>query len=111
MRSAARKTYEEVQAEFEDNPENHAHLYAAYHALSEARERRGTLDLDLPERKVTLGPDGKVQNVAPAPTPGRAQADRGIHDPGECLRCGRVGAAETALHVPRARPADAGEAG
>ena len=67
MRSAARKTYEEVQQEFEDNPENHAHLYAAYHALSEARERRGTLDLDLPERKVTLGDDGQVQNVAPRP--------------------------------------------
>ena len=67
MRSAARKTYEQVQAEFEDNPENHAHLYAAYHALSEARERRGTLDLDLPERKVTLGEDGQVQNVAPRP--------------------------------------------
>ncbi|MDE2318931.1 MAG: ribonuclease R [Rhodospirillales bacterium] len=67
MRSAARKTYEEVQEEFEDNPENHAHLYAAYHALSEARERRGTLNLDLPERKVTLGDDGQVQNVAPRP--------------------------------------------
>lgn len=67
MCSAARKTYGEVQAEFEDNPEHHAHLYAAYHALSEARERRGTLNLDLPERKVTLGEDGQVQNVAPRP--------------------------------------------
>ncbi|MDE1906048.1 MAG: ribonuclease R [Rhodospirillales bacterium] len=67
MCSAARKTYEAVQEEFEDNPENHAHLYAAYHALSEARERRGTLNLDLPERKVTLGDDGQVQNVAPRP--------------------------------------------
>jgi ribonuclease R len=67
MRSAARKTYEEVQAEFEDNPENHANLYAAYHSLSEARQRRGTLDLDLPERKVTLGDDGRVQDVAPRP--------------------------------------------
>nr|WP_295739440.1 ribonuclease R [uncultured Acidocella sp.] len=67
MRSAARKTYEQVQEEFEDNPENHAHLYAAYHALSEARERRGTLDLDLPERKVSLGADGQVQSVAPRP--------------------------------------------
>ncbi|MDE2391504.1 MAG: RNB domain-containing ribonuclease, partial [Rhodospirillales bacterium] len=27
----------------------------------------GTLDLDLPERKVTLGDDGQVQNVAPRP--------------------------------------------
>ena len=67
MRSVARKTYEEVQREFEENPETHAHLYAAYHALSEARERRGTLDLDLPERKVSLGDDGQVQNVAPRP--------------------------------------------
>jgi ribonuclease R len=67
MRSAARKTYDEVQAEFEDNPENHGHLFAAFHALSEARKRRGTLDLDLPERKVTLDAAGQVQNIAPRP--------------------------------------------
>lgn len=67
MRSAARKTYDEVQAEFEDNPENHGHLFAAFHALSEARKRRGTLDLDLPERKVTLDLKGQVQNIAPRP--------------------------------------------
>lgn len=67
MRSAARKTYEQIQAEFEANPENHAHLFAAYHALDEARKRRGTLELDLPERKVTLGEDGQVQGVAPRP--------------------------------------------
>ena len=67
MRSIARKTYEQVQAEFEENPENHASLYAAYHALSETRKQRGTLDLDLPERKVTLGQDGQVASVAPRP--------------------------------------------
>jgi ribonuclease R len=67
MRSAARKTYEQVQAEFEDDPASHAHLYAAYTALFAAREARGTLDLDLPERKVELGPDGQVKNIAPRP--------------------------------------------
>ncbi|WP_298215483.1 ribonuclease R [Acidocella sp.] len=67
MRSLARKTYEEVQAEFEEDPETHAALYAAYAALAEARHHRGTLNLDLPERKVTLGPDGQVQSIAPRP--------------------------------------------
>ncbi len=67
MRSAARKTYEQVQAEFEDDPNNHAHLYAAFTALKAAREARGTLDLDLPERKVVLGADGQVQSIAPRP--------------------------------------------
>jgi len=67
MRSAARKTYEQVQAEFEANPEHHAHLYAAFAALKAAREARGTLDLDLPERKVEIGPDGQVKNIAPRP--------------------------------------------
>lgn len=67
MRSQARETYEQVQAAFEDNPENHAHLYAAYHALSEARRQRGTLELDIPERKVALGEDGQVVGVAPRP--------------------------------------------
>jgi len=67
MRSAARKTYEQVQAEFEDDPRNHAHLYAAFAALKAARDARGTLDLDLPERKVILGADGQVQSIAPRP--------------------------------------------
>jgi ribonuclease R len=67
MRSHARKTYEQVQAEFEDDSRNHRDLYAAFTALKTAREKRGTLDLDLPERKVTLGDDGQVKNIAPRP--------------------------------------------
>jgi ribonuclease R len=67
MRSAARKTYEQVQEEFEDDPTSHAHLYAAFTALKAAREARGTLDLDLPERKVEIGLDGQVKNIAPRP--------------------------------------------
>jgi len=43
------------------------HLYAAYLALLEARTGRGTLDLDLPERQVTLDRHGKVSSVAQRP--------------------------------------------
>ncbi len=67
MRSAARMTYEQIQAEFEEKPASFEHLFSAYAALAEARHRRGTLDLDLPERKVVLDEHGKVQSVAPRP--------------------------------------------
>ncbi|HEY1412134.1 MAG TPA: ribonuclease R [Rhodopila sp.] len=70
MRSAARLTYEEVQAA-EDAHDDLGlplvHLYAAYRALLAARLERGTLDLDLPERKVVLDPNGHVTSVAPRP--------------------------------------------
>ena len=76
MRSAARLTYEQVQAEADRDgdgselglpPGQLAILYAAFRALLGARTRRGTLDLDLPERKIALGPDGRVASVAPRP--------------------------------------------
>jgi ribonuclease R len=67
MRSSARKTYEQVQEEHDSDAKNHAHLYAAFAALKAARDARGTLDLDLPERKVELTPDGQVAKIAPRP--------------------------------------------
>jgi ribonuclease R len=67
MRSAARKTYEQVQEEHEADARHHAELYAAFAALKAARAARGTLDLDLPERKVELTPDGQVAKIAPRP--------------------------------------------
>lgn len=67
MRSAARKTYEQVQQEHEADPRAHAPLYEAFAALKAARTARGTLDLDLPERKVELTPDGQVAKIAPRP--------------------------------------------
>ncbi|MDB5415859.1 MAG: ribonuclease [Rubritepida sp.] len=74
MRSAARLTYEAVQAaadageDPQDLPEGHvARLYAAFRALLAARERRGTLDLDLPERRVMLDAEGNVTAVIPRP--------------------------------------------
>ena len=38
--------------------------YAAFRALLAARQARGTLDLDLPERKVVLDGDGQVSAIA-----------------------------------------------
>ena len=73
MRSAARLTYEQVQdaADAADEaalpPGLLLALYGAFRALLAARQLRGTLDLDLPERKVTLDAAGQVAEVAPRP--------------------------------------------
>ncbi len=73
MRSAARLTYEGVQRAHDADVELglapgqlHA-LYGAFRALLAARERRGTLDLDLPERRVILNEAGQVEAIAPRP--------------------------------------------
>jgi ribonuclease R len=70
MRSAARLTYEQVQAAHDAGDDLGLpvpHLYAAFRALLAARTARGTLDLDLPERKVVLDTDGRVASVLPRP--------------------------------------------
>lgn len=72
MRSAARLTYTQVQAAMDGAPDETTGplidpvlkpLYAAYAALSRARQARGTLELDLPERQVKIGEDGKVAEI------------------------------------------------
>jgi ribonuclease R len=74
MRSAARLTYDEVQAAIDGRPTKKARalvepalkpLYAAWRLLDKAREKRGTLELDLPERKVVIGKDGHVEKIEP----------------------------------------------
>ncbi|MBK1662125.1 ribonuclease R [Paracraurococcus ruber] len=68
MRSAARLTYEQVQAARaagEDPTGTLRPLYGAYAALQAARDRRGTLDLELPERRVRLDDQGRVLGVEP----------------------------------------------
>jgi ribonuclease R len=84
MRSAARLTYEQVQRAHDAAGESTdgrdaggrdaaasdlplAPLYAAFRALLAAREARGTLDLDLPERQVKLDEAGRVAAVVPRP--------------------------------------------
>ncbi|HEX6102093.1 MAG TPA: ribonuclease R, partial [Alphaproteobacteria bacterium] len=72
MRSAARLTYEQVQAARDGAPDEVtgpllepviAPLYGAYQALAAARRRRGTLELDLPERRVIMGKDGRIERI------------------------------------------------
>ena len=73
MKSAARLTYREAQDFFDGNPPKGragldkttmAPLWAAYRALVQARGERSPLDLDLPERRVKIGEDGKIASIA-----------------------------------------------
>src|SRR3546814_4748790 len=79
MRSVARLTYEEVQAardalasgDNETGASDNAAvieavlpgLYGAFQALLAARQARGTLELDLPERKIRLDAEGRVAAI------------------------------------------------
>lgn len=76
MRSAARITYEQMQEAADGRPDDTTKplmktvvkpLYAAYAALERARVARGTLDLDLPEKRVHLNEDGSVRAILPRP--------------------------------------------
>jgi ribonuclease R len=98
MRSAAKLHYAQTQAAIDGNPDDATAplldivlrpLYAAYQALKLARAERDPLDLDLPERKILLKPDGSVDRVV---TPERLDAHRLIE---EFMILANVAAAET----------------
>jgi ribonuclease R len=72
MKSRARLTYEQVQAAYDGKPDTLTGtildtvikpLYGAYACLMRARLKRGTLELELPERKVVLNKDGTVKAI------------------------------------------------
>ncbi len=72
MRSPASLNYREVQEAMDGAPNDACAplledvirpLYAAHDALKDARAKRQPLNLDLPERKVVLTDDGKVESV------------------------------------------------
>ncbi len=72
MRSAAKLAYAQAQAAMDgvkDKVTDHLldpiikPLYEAYAALKRARDDREPLDLDLPERKIVLTPEGMVDRV------------------------------------------------
>jgi len=103
MRSIARLHYAQAQAAIEDAPDPTTEpllslviepLYAAYAALKRARDDRGPLDLDLPERKILLKPDFTVDQVI---TPQRLDSHRLIE---EFMILANVAAAEA---IERAR--------
>ena len=74
MRSHARLTYNQVQAAQDGNPDEMTAqlmdnvikpLYDAFAVLLAAREERGALELDLPERRVILDDNGSIAKVEP----------------------------------------------
>jgi ribonuclease R len=98
MRSAAKLAYPQAQAAIDGAPDETtaplvepvlAPIYAAYAALKRARDARGPLDLDLPERKIILDAQGGVDRVI---IPPRLDAHRLIE---EFMILANVAAAET----------------
>jgi len=98
IRSAAKLHYAQVQAAIDGRPDDETRpmlpeiiepLYAAYRTIKKARDVRGPLDLDLPERKILLKIDGTLDRVI---IPPRLDAHRLIE---ECMILANVAAAET----------------
>jgi ribonuclease R len=98
MRSAAKLHYAQAQAAIDGRSDDTTGplldpilkpLYAAYALVKRARNERDPLELELPERKILLKPDGTVDRVA---TPERLDAHRLIE---EFMILANVAAAET----------------
>lgn len=98
MRSAAKLSYQQAQSAIDGKPDEKTApiledvlkpLWAAYHALKKARDKRQPLELDLPERKIILDDDGRVEDVI---VPPRLDAHKLIE---EFMIQANVAAAET----------------
>jgi ribonuclease R len=98
IRSAARLHYEQAQLAVSGRSDEVTEplvekilepLYAAYRAVLHARQERGPLDLELPERKILLKSDGTVDRVI---MPQRLESHRLIE---EFMILANVAAAET----------------
>jgi ribonuclease R len=98
MRSAAKLTYAEAQSAFDGKPVGAATdldpiilgtLWEAYLAVARARAQRQPLELEIPERKVIIGKDGKIERIV---TPKPLEANRLIE---EFMIQANVAAAET----------------
>lgn len=98
MKSAAKLSYQQAQAAIDGNPDDKAGpmlepilkpLWHAYEILKKGRERRQPLELDMPERKILLKPDGTVDSVV---VPPRLDAHKLIE---EMMIQANVAAAET----------------
>ena len=98
MRSCAKLHYAQAQAAIDGAPDRTTApllepvltpLWEAYRAVKLARDARHPLELDLPERKLMLAPDGTVDRVV---SPARLDAHRLIE---EFMILANVAAAET----------------
>lgn len=72
MKSIARLTYARVQAAYDGRPDDETEtlttpvimpLYEAYKLLTKARRTRGTLELELPERKIVVDEAGNMTGI------------------------------------------------
>ena len=86
MRSHAKLAYTQAQQAIDGAPDDVTTpllepvlrpLWEAYRTAARARDERGPLDLDLPERKIVLKPDGTVDRVV---VPQRLEAHRLIEE-------------------------------
>ncbi|MDZ7822682.1 MAG: ribonuclease R [Ahrensia sp.] len=98
MRSHAKLSYQQAQAAIDGAPDDITTpilesilkpLWDAYGCMTRGRNARGPLELDLPERKILLNPDGTVDKVV---VPARLDAHKLIE---ECMIQANVAAAET----------------
>jgi len=98
MKSAAKLSYQQAQAAIDGRPDDKSGpllepilkpLWHAYSVLKRGRDRRQPLELDMPERKIVLKPDGTVDRVF---VPDRLDAHKLIE---EMMIQANVAAAET----------------
>ncbi|UIK07665.1 ribonuclease R [Neorhizobium galegae] len=98
MKSAAKLSYQQAQAAIDGKPDDKSGpllepilkpLWHAYEVMKRGRDRRQPLELDMPERKILLKPDGTVDRVH---VPERLDAHKLIE---EMMIQANVAAAET----------------
>jgi ribonuclease R len=98
MKSAAKLSYQQAQAAIDGKPDDKTGplldpilkpLWHAYGVMKRGRDRRQPLELDMPERKILLKPDGTVDRVH---VPERLDAHKLIE---EMMIQANVAAAET----------------
>ncbi|MBB4570554.1 ribonuclease R [Rhizobium leucaenae] len=98
MKSAAKLSYQQAQAAIDGKPDDKTGpmlepilkpLWHAYEVMKRGRDRRQPLELDMPERKILLKPDGTVDRVF---VPPRLDAHKLIE---EMMIQANVAAAET----------------
>ncbi|MBB5572205.1 MULTISPECIES: ribonuclease R [Rhizobium] len=98
MKSAAKLSYQQAQAAIDGKPDDKTGpmlepilkpLWHAYEVMRRGRDRRQPLELDMPERKILLKPDGTVDRVF---VPARLDAHKLIE---EMMIQANVAAAET----------------
>ncbi len=69
MRSHARTTYEQIQKAYESNKGDLKgkadQLFGAFHALENARKKRGTLEIEVPEPYIIFDEKGFVKELVP----------------------------------------------